>query len=123
MLRPRPKHGCGMERKPPLAQRIEEAVEKSGLKHAEIADALGVSRPIVTQWCQGARAPRRDNLLALAKVLDVSVTWLQEGVHVLRVEDPQLADLFFLLRDAPLPVRDAVATLLRLSGKAHKTGA
>jgi transcriptional regulator with XRE-family HTH domain len=107
-----------MTRQTPLARRIEAAIEASGLKHMDVAVAVGVSRPIITQWCQGIRAPRRENLLALAQVLGTSVAWLQEGVHVIRVEDRRLAELMMRLQEAPEPIREAVSTLLPPSPKA-----
>ena len=101
-----------MIEKSPLACRIEAAIKASGMQHTDVAVAVGVSRPIITQWCQGVRAPRRENLLALAQVLGTSVAWLQEGHHIIRVDDPALADLLQRLQAAPQAVRDAVATLL-----------
>jgi transcriptional regulator with XRE-family HTH domain len=102
----------GMSQHRTMADRITAAIKADGRTHAEIAEAVGVSRPVLSQWGLGTRKPSRDNLLALAQVLNVSMTWLHEGVHVIRVEDDRMADLLRRLHDAPEAIRNAVETLL-----------
>jgi transcriptional regulator with XRE-family HTH domain len=53
-----------------------EAIEKNlstlGLSQSQVADALGVSRQIVSQWLKGTKFPRPAKLLSLSKLLKLS---------------------------------------------------
>ena len=54
---------------------ISLAIERKGLTHEQVAQALGVSRQAVTRWASGA-APTLSNLRRLAELLGVSVSLL-----------------------------------------------
>lgn len=52
---------------------IKEARDAKGFNQKEIASALGVSQPTVSDWEAGRKMPTRKNLLRLAELLDSSV--------------------------------------------------
>lgn len=56
---------------------ISLAIERKGLTHEQVAQALGVSRQAVTRWASGA-APTLSNLRRLAELLGVSVSSSRE---------------------------------------------
>ena len=63
----------------PLAQRIVEAREATGLTTAQLAHRLGVRTATLSSWEQGKGEPRTNRLMMLAGVLSVSPTWLLCG--------------------------------------------
>ena len=54
---------------------IGKAIRIRGKTHEEIAAAMGVSRQAVTRWASG-KTPTYENLIKLAKILDVSLSEL-----------------------------------------------
>ncbi len=60
------------------------------IKKVELARAVGVSGPAVTEWCSGATAKiTGDNLLKTARYLGVSPDWLANGKGPMRPEKSQ----------------------------------
>lgn len=95
-----------------LADRIREALQRDPRNDAEIAEAVGIARPMISMYRHGTRAPSRESLRALAKVLNVEAGWLLEGEAVVKVGDQETAELVQMLLDAPPEVRAAIRTLL-----------
>ncbi len=62
-----------------LGQRIRAQREKCRLKQNDIAGALQISPQAVSKWERGENAPDIGVLVALAKLLGVSVDWLLGG--------------------------------------------
>lgn len=63
-----------------IHDRIREAREQAGLSQTELARLLGVTRSACSQWeSEQGTAPRRERLVQLASVLDVSFEWLATG--------------------------------------------
>jgi transcriptional regulator with XRE-family HTH domain len=50
-----------------------------GMDAGQVAAALGISAAPVSRWLRGTTKPSRDNALALARVLGVSVEYLLGG--------------------------------------------
>lgn len=96
-----------------LADRIAYAVEKSGMKHADIAAAVGVARPQISMWASGKRVPELANLLALAEVLSVSPAWLIEGQSADQAADDSERELLRLWRALQSDKRRTAADVLR----------
>lgn len=63
-----------------FSARLRAAIERRGLKQKALARAVGVSSNSLSRYLMGDRAPGRPVILALARELGVSVTWLSEGV-------------------------------------------
>ncbi len=67
-------------RKMELHERIRESREQAGLSQTELSRLLGVTRSACSQWeSPNGTAPRRERLLELASLLDVSFAWLMTG--------------------------------------------
>ena len=62
-----------------VADRIRKVREVKGLKQAELADLIGFSRATLANVEQGARKPRRGELLAIAFATGVDLAWLESG--------------------------------------------
>lgn len=59
-----------------FAQRLRLALKERGMTQTELADALGVGRWIVCNWCTGRHTPRAYFLPEIAMMLRVSLDWL-----------------------------------------------
>ena len=59
--------------------RLSQAVKKSKHSASDVARATGRTPQAVMQWEKGETFPRLDNLLAIAKKLDVDLGWLLTG--------------------------------------------
>ncbi len=64
-------------------QRLRERRKEIGLDITELATALGVSQPAVSQWEIGITAPSRRKIARLAEILRVPVTWIISDDEVL----------------------------------------
>lgn len=64
---------------------LKDARRKKGLNQKEVAAALGVSQPTVSDWEAGRKMPTRKHLLRLSELLSVGADELLgvEGVHPL----------------------------------------
>jgi len=65
-----------------IGQRIKQArlARKPRMSQQQLADAVGVSRPAVTQWETGeTRALEGENLVRVARALEVTTDWLLYG--------------------------------------------
>ncbi len=67
------------------ANRLMQYRKKAGLSQEELADKLGVSRQAVSKWECAESSPDTDNLIALAKIYNVSLDELINGE-----EDPKI---------------------------------
>ena len=56
-----------------IGNRLMQYRKKAGLSQEELADKLGVSRQAVSKWECGESSPDTDNLIALAKIYNVSL--------------------------------------------------
>ena len=50
---------------------VESKLEAMGLSQTQVADTLGVSRQIVSQWLKGSKFPRPAKLLRLSKLVEL----------------------------------------------------
>lgn len=64
-----------------ISQRIKYYRRKKGLTQMDVASALGIRTDNYTKYESGARIPRDDRLVKLAKILGVSYDALNEGVE------------------------------------------
>ncbi len=59
-----------------FAQRIYELRVDKGASQCDIADAIGVSKGIVSLWENGLREPTMANLIALANYFGVTLDYI-----------------------------------------------
>ena len=64
-----------------IGERIQTLRKAGGLSQEELAGRTGVSRQAVSKWESGASEPSTSNLLALAKLFEISAEELLRGVE------------------------------------------
>ena len=69
------------------ANRLFELRKKHNLSQEELAEKLGVSRQAVSKWERSEASPDTDNLIALAKIYDLSLDELIFGEKEQQVEN------------------------------------
>ena len=69
------------------ANRLYELRKKHNLSQEELAEKLGVSRQAVSKWERSEASPDTDNLIALAKIYDLSLDELIYGEREERKEE------------------------------------
>ena len=62
-----------------MGHRIAIAREHAELTQADVARALGITRPAVSQWEAGKTKPSREKLRAFAKLTSTNPEWLETG--------------------------------------------
>lgn len=60
-------------------ERIQYAIEKSGMPKKEIAKLCNVAAAAITQWTQAPKSIRDENIFALAKATGFRAEWLTLG--------------------------------------------
>ncbi|MEJ5118096.1 helix-turn-helix transcriptional regulator [Gluconobacter cerinus] len=99
-----------------LANRLRTLREHATLSQADVAAALDVSIPTVSEWEKGKKKPARARIPALARLYDVSTDFLLNGIDLRRSdmnESDEEKSLVMLYRDADPQVKISVLTLLR----------
>ncbi len=56
--------------------RLKDLREEKGLGQVELAQAIGVSKGIISLWENGLREPKMSALIALAEYFETSVDYL-----------------------------------------------
>lgn len=59
-----------------LKDRLKTIRLQKGLTMVQVAEKLGVSYPVYSQWERGKRTPKEDTIQRLAKALEVSPDYL-----------------------------------------------
>ena len=72
-----------------LGQRLSQKRKAKKLRQHQVAEYLDVSLGAVSQWEQGKTQPSINNIVALAKLLNVSLDWLLSGTEI--TKEPQKA--------------------------------
>jgi len=74
-----------------IAARVREARVAAGLTQGQVAKMLGLHRPAISEVEAGNRSVTADELTRMAKLFDVSVSWLAgEGADKVDVSDNKL---------------------------------
>jgi transcriptional regulator with XRE-family HTH domain len=74
-----------------IAARLREARKLAGLSQGQVAKLLNLHRPTVSEIEAGNRRVSADELIQLAKLYDVSVSWLlAQASDQLEPNDPKL---------------------------------
>jgi len=62
-----------------LADRLNQIMAQRGLKASEIADATGITRPVMSRYLANRSGISSENLIKLSQYLNVSPDWLLNG--------------------------------------------
>ena len=65
-----------------LADRITLIMTQKGLKASEVADATGITRPVMSRYLANRSGISSENLIKLSQYLNVSPDWLLNGSDV-----------------------------------------
>lgn len=74
-----------------IASRVRAARENAGLSQGQVAKLLRVHRPTITEIEAGRRKISSEELSQLAKIYNVSVSWLADGKSELQDPAVELA--------------------------------
>ena len=77
------------------ANRLYELRKEHGMSQEELADKIGVSRQAISKWERAESSPDTDNLIALAKLYDISLDQLLDKEKVVNnkiVEENKIED-------------------------------
>ena len=70
-------------------ERLQYAMETTGIKQIELAKAAGVSRAAVTSWVKGdVQSISGESLIAISSALNISPRWLAIGEGSMHVQWP-----------------------------------
>jgi transcriptional regulator with XRE-family HTH domain len=64
-----------------LGERIKYQRNKNGFTQEKVAELVGISRQAVTKWESGQSIPSMENLMALTKIFEISLSELTNGVN------------------------------------------
>ena len=62
-----------------LAERLNQIMAERDLKASEIADATGITRPVMSRYMANKSGISAENLIKLSQYLNVSPDWLLNG--------------------------------------------
>lgn len=62
-----------------INQRIINELKRNKLTMRDLAKLIGVCQPTISRWCTGKREPRIQQIIKMAEVFGVSVSWLAFG--------------------------------------------
>ena len=65
-----------------LADRLNQIMAQRDLKASEIADATGITRPVMSRYLANRSGISAENLIKLSQYLNVSPDWLLNGSDV-----------------------------------------
>ena len=95
---------------PEFGVRLKATIQRSGLKQNQLADQLGVSGSMITQWCKGESRPSLDTFSELCLVLKVQPCQLLYG-KAIESEDEVILKAVYRFRPS---VRKALVYFLNL---------
>lgn len=59
-----------------FAARLRSLIDSKGISKQQLADAIGVSRQAISQYCDGSTIPNAEKLFKIAEYFDVSLDYL-----------------------------------------------
>lgn len=81
-----------------LAKNLKKYIAKSGKDRAEVAEALNVPYSTMTDWVNGKKYPRINNIEKIASYFNVSKSELIEDFEEKRKDNDTLATIIVKLR-------------------------
>ena len=104
------------------AQRLREALNESGLRQEDLANASGVSKASISQYINGSHTPSNISSGKIASVLGVNPLWLM-GFDVMKsspaaiVPTPEEAELLRAYRNSSEEIKTAACAVLGITRK------
>ena len=84
-----------------LAHNIRRYIEASAYSPTEVARALGVDKSAVSRWMSGGRTPTVQNLMDLARLLEIEIADLWNGPEAIPATPEQRAMMDRMSRMTP----------------------
>lgn len=78
-----------------FSERLKDLRKQAGLTQVDVAEKLGISQPAYASWERGVKKPTQDNLVKIAKILNVSVDYL---VGISKEKSDELDNIELLFR-------------------------
>lgn len=104
-----------------IANNLRRLAYEKGVEQKDIAEAIGVSRTIVSQWMNANRTPRMDKIDALCKYFNCSRMDIMEPYGSKRetkeITDDQAELIRLTMKASPDNVALALALLRKLEGE------
>lgn len=88
----------GMGNKEVLSKNLKMYITKSGKDRTTVAEDLGLPYSTVTDWVNGKKYPRINNIEKLAKYFNVSKSDLIEDFEEIKKDNDRLATIIIKLR-------------------------
>ncbi|TVL50425.1 S24 family peptidase [Shewanella algae] len=90
-----------------ITDRIVQRAKAIGVKQVDIVKATGASKGTVSNWFKGSNSPNSDFIEPLARLLEVSESWLLTGKEKRKSESNEIEFIGgFDLWDDQTPLRD-----------------
>jgi len=83
----------------PFWERVDYVIKKKKLTLSWLAQESGQKLNTIKGWKQKNLHPRTDEAETIARVLEVSIDYLQTGRVIETIDDPDLEDICSMLRD------------------------
>lgn len=82
-----------------IGEKIKQARTRAGLSQQQLADAIGVTKSIISQWELGRKGPTRENINKVAEITVTSPAYFTSGRFensptTMLISDPRLIALF-----------------------------
>ncbi len=100
------------KQKPFIAERLRQARKYSGLSQGQVASMLDMHRPTITEIEAGRRRVSAEELSEMAKIYDVSTSWLLGEDYA--TGDTQMADFELAARELSKLKKDDIDVVLKL---------
>jgi len=94
-----------------FAEKLQRALDNSGMTRSELADKAGISRPMITNYLNGGYKAKQNNIFKLARALNISENDLIEDEFTSNTSpepdrpsyyaDPETAEVAERLRTQP----------------------
>lgn len=98
-----------------VGKKIAQFRKRRNITQAELAEKLHIHQTQVARWEKDRSRPRPDYLSQISEVLDVSVEELtaDEPQNLLEIDDPELRDLLFRIKELTPRQADALKVMLQ----------
>ena len=70
------KTSIGNKYNDPFPTRLRQLIKETGVMQYDLAEKLGITRQVISQYCNGLTLPNADKIVKMAKLFDVSTDYL-----------------------------------------------